>query len=127
MESAHVLTLIGDDEERTPYELVAESAAATVIAIDLRLYEERGEWEAGDAVGWAHGMAVVTHGGRAMCHLTFELGEDDAIVAQGVLDLDGSSIGHGRIAVTGGTGRFERAQGTVRVQSRNPKRFRIAM
>jgi len=120
-------TLIGDDEQRTPHELTAESAAATVIVLDLQLYEETGEWERGSARGEVHGIAVVTHGGRAMCHLTFELDDQDTIVAHGVLPLEGSSIGNGRMAVTGGTGRFERAAGTVEVESRNPKRFRMAL
>jgi len=127
MRSDVTFTLIGDDEQRTPHDLVAESSAATVVVMDLELYEEAGEWERGSAVGSVHGTAVVTHGGRAVCHLTFELEGHDTIVAQGVLPLEGSSIGGGRVAVTGGTGRFERASGAVEIESRNPKRFRMAL
>ena len=126
MGSEESLTFIGDDEQRTPNELTAEAPAATVIAIDQQLYDEAGDpWERGDLVGEARGIAVITHGGRAICHLTFELGQEDTLVANGVLPIEGGSIGAGRIAVTGGTGRFDRASGTLVVESRNPKRYRV--
>ena len=128
MEFEASFTMIGDDEQRTPHELTAESAAATVIAIDQQLYDEAGEpWERGERIGEAHGIAVTTHGGRVVCHLTFEIGDEDTIVAQGVLPHVGGSVGGGRIAVTGGTGRFHRASGTLQIESRNPKRYRFAV
>jgi hypothetical protein len=123
------LVLIGDDEQRSPRDLVGETAAATVIALDQQLYEERhGEpWTRGDRVGEAHGIAVTTHGGRVVCSFTFELEGDDSIAMHGVLPLDGGSIGSGRMAITGGTGRFHHASGTVRVEHRNPKRYRLIL
>lgn len=120
-------TLIGDEEERTPQELTAETAAATVIAIDQQLYEEEGDWERGAHVGEVHGTAIVTHGGRLVCALTFELEDEGTIAAHGVLPMEGSSFGGGRIAVTGGTGRYDRASGSIKVDSRNPKRYRLAI
>ena len=126
MGSEESLTFIGDDEQRTPDALTAGGSAATVIAIDQQLYDEAGEpWERGDLIGAAYGIAVITHGGRAFCHLTFELGQEDTMVASGVLPIEGDSIGAGRIAVTGGTGRFDRASGTLMVESQNPKRYRF--
>lgn len=121
--------VIGDDEQRSPEGLSADSAtAATVIAIDQQLFEEGEEpWSRGPHLGEAHGIAVTTHGGRVVCNLTFELGGDDTVSMHGVLDLEGGSIGRGRLAVVGGTGRFRGASGTVDVEHRNPKRYRLAL
>jgi hypothetical protein len=122
------LVLIGDDEERSPHDLVGETAAATVIAIDQQLYAEGDEpWARGDHVGEAHGVAVTTHGGRVVCSFTFELGGEDSVAMHGVLPLDGGSIGSGRVAITGGTGRFRNASGSVGVEHRNPKRYRLML
>ena len=124
----HHMILIGDDEQRSPEGLTAESAAATVIAIDQQLYEEGDEpWEKGLRAGEAHGIAVTTHGGRAVCNLTFELGDEDSISMHGVVLVEGGSIGRGRLAVTGGTGRYEGASGRVVVEHQNPKRYRLAV
>jgi hypothetical protein len=124
----HHMILIGDDEQRSPEGLTPESAAATVIAIDQQLYEEGEEpWSRGPHVGEAHGIAVMTHGGRAVCNLTFELGEEDSLSMHGVVLIEGGSIGKGRMAVTGGTGEYRGASGAVQVEHQNPKRYRLAL
>jgi hypothetical protein len=117
--------IIGFDEEQTPDDL-AYAAPATVAVIDQQLYVEIGDWEPGDLVGWAHGTAVVTHHGRAVCHVTFVFEGEDTLVVHGVVPIDGSSIGNGHLAVTGGTGRYKGAVGTMSVETRNPKRWIFA-
>jgi hypothetical protein len=126
MEFDATLVLIGDDDR--PTEATASHGGAEVIAIDQQLYQEAGEpWERGEHVGEAHGTAVATPSGRLVCNLTFEFGDEDSISMHGVLRLEGSTIGAGRMAVVGGTGKFHQATGSVRVEHRNPKRYRLAL
>ena len=123
MEFLTEFTIIGDDETQT-FEDLAKAAPATVVAIHHELFEERGEpWERGEHVGEADGTAVVTQRGVAVCHLTFALGDEDTLVALGVLPIDGRTLGGGRLAVAGGTGRFNKASGTLIAETRNPKRW----
>ncbi len=122
MEFTTAFTVIGDEEMQSSD--LAKAAPATVVAIDQALFEELGEpWERGERVGEAHGTAVVTQKGVAVCHITFAFGEEDTIVAQGVLPIEGSTVGRGHIAVGGGTGRFHKATGSLVVETRNPKRW----
>ena len=126
MEFDATLVLIGDDD--TAADAAASHGGAEVITIDQQLYQEAGEpWERGDRVGEAHGIAVATPAGRAVCNLTFEFDDEDSISMHGVLRLEGSTIGSGRMAVVGGTGKFHQASGSVRVEHRNPKRYRLAL
>jgi hypothetical protein len=126
MEFDATLILIGDDE--TAADATASPGGAEVITIDQQLFQEAGEpWERGDRVGEAHGTAVATPSGRAVCNLTFEFDDEDSISMHGVVRLEGWSIGAGRMAVVGGTGKFHQASGSVRVEHRNPKRYRLAL
>ena len=122
MEIRPALTVIGDEELLT-FDLT-KAPPGTVVAIDQVLFEElREPWERGERVGQAHGTAVVTHTGVAVCNITFVFGDEDTIVAHGVLPIAGSTVGSGRLAVGGGTGRFNRATGRLDVEARNPKRW----
>jgi hypothetical protein len=122
MEFSAAFTVIGDEEMQTSDLAAAE--AATVVAIDQVLFEELEEpWEVGERVGEAHGTAVVTQKGLAVCHVTFTFGDEDTIVAHGVLPIAGSTVGGGRLAVAGGTGAFDKATGRLNVETRNPKRW----
>lgn len=115
-------TVIGDEELQTSD--LASAAPATVVTIDQTLFEELEEpWQQGEPVGEAHGTLVVTQKGLAVCHVTFTFGDEDSIVAHGVLPIDGSTIGSGHLAVAGGTGRFDKVSGKLDVETRNPKRW----
>ena len=123
MEITTEFTVIGDDDAQTPKDLAAASPA-TVVPIDQELFEELGEpWERGERVGEAHGIAVVTRRGVAVCNVTFAFEGEDTISVHGVLPIDGSTLGNGRLAVAGGTGRFNKATGTLNMETRNPKRW----
>ena len=123
MEFTTEFTVIGDDELQS-FDLAA-AAPATVVPIDQVLYEELPgkPWERGELVGEAHGIAVVTQKGMAVYNITFMFGDEDAIMAHGVLPTDGSSGGRRHLAVAGGIGRFEKATGRLEVETRNPKRW----
>lgn len=122
MEFTTEFTIIGDEETQT-FDLDL-AAPAAVVAFDHTLYEEVGEpWNKGERIGEAHGTAVVTRKRVAVCHVTFVFGDEDTIVAHGVLPIDGSTLGGGRLAVAGGTGRFDKAAGRLDVETRNPKRW----
>jgi hypothetical protein len=125
MEFTTVFTVISDEEMQTSD---LAGPPAKVVAIDQVLFEEVGEpWNRGDQVGEAHGTAVVTQKGLAVCHITFTFGDEDSIVAHGVLPIDGSTLGNGHIAVAGGTGQFDKATGRLDMETRNPKRWSFAL
>lgn len=117
-------TLVGEDMEGTRADLT-EAGPATLIAVDQDLFRETdAAFEAGARVGWLHGTAVLTHRDKLVCHLVFSFaGDEDTIVAEGVLPRDDSGFGAGVLAVTGGTGTFAEIAGTVTVETRNPKRY----
>jgi hypothetical protein len=118
-------TLVGQDVEESETDLT-DAAPATVIPIDQEVYLEAGEpFEPGEHVGEAHGTAVLTHRDRFVCQVTFtfDADPDDSIVLHGTLPREGGGIGGGHIAVTGGTGKFHKAAGSVAVETRNPKRW----
>jgi hypothetical protein len=127
MEFDATLILIGEDEGSSGR--VADDARdATVIPLDQQLYQEGPEpWDRGEHVGEAHGIAITTPSGRAICNLTFEFGDEDSIAMHGVLRVEGNAIGSGTMAVVGGTGKFHQASGSVRVEHRNPKRYRLML
>jgi hypothetical protein len=125
MEIAEEFTLIGEDRDQTWMDLTG-APAATVFVFDQTLFSEGAEpWEKGDEVGSLHGVAVVTHGGRAISTLIFQFDDEDSITAHGVLPVEKSSVGSGLITVTGGTGQFRGSSGQVSIESRNPKRYGI--
>lgn len=131
-------TVIGDDEEQTPGEL-ADDAPGTVAVVNQRLYRDNGYFDRGEEVGWAHGVAVVDHHHRAVCHFTFVLvGQaqeepqmdqsqeprpPDLLTAQGVVPIKDATLGAGRLVVTGGSGALKGAKGTIAVEVQNPKRW----
>ena len=124
MEFRARFTVIGEDQEQQTDDL-APPGAGDVFSIDQDLFEEVGEsWNRpGDPVGEAHGSGVVTKKDLAMCSITFTFGDEDIIVAHGLLPSNGRRLGNGLLAVTGGTGRFDRVSGRLEVESRNPKRW----
>ena len=117
--------LIVEDMDEAQMDL-SDVRAATVIPIDQdSFFEGEQRFEKADHAGWVHGTAILTHHNRLVCHLTFsfEADPDDSIVVHGVLPRDGSGLGRGRLAVTGGTGKFHKAGGSVEYDFVNPKRF----
>jgi hypothetical protein len=132
-------TVIGDDEEQTPGDLTGADPG-TVAVINQRLYLDDGYFDRGEEVGWAHGTAIVDHHGRAVCHFTFVLvgqvqeqpqgeGSQDEeqppvlLTAHGVVPIEDSTLGAGRLVVTGGSGTLKGARGTIAIEVRNPKRW----
>lgn len=125
MEISLGFTLVGEDMEGTRTDLT-DAKPATVIPIDQdTYYEAEAPFERGERAGWVHGTAVLTYRNQLVCQLTFSFESDpeDSIVAHGVLPRDDGGIGAGHLAVTGGTGRFEKASGALKVETRNPKRY----
>jgi len=127
MEFTTEFTVISDEQELSFAGLADAAGPATLAAFDQNLYEETDEpWKRGERIGEVSGTWVATHRGKAVVNLTFSIGED-TIVAHGVLPVDGSDLGRGRMAVTGGTGKFHKAAGTVDMDTRNPKRWSFAL
>lgn len=124
MEFSAGFTVIGEDQEQQTDDL-APVMPGDVFSIDQDLFEEVGEaWNRpGDPVGEAHGSVVVTRKHFAMCNITFTFGDQDIIVAQGLLPIDGKTLGSGLLAVAGGTGQFDKVSGRLDVETRNPKRW----
>lgn len=121
-------TLVGEDMEGTQADLTGVEPA-TVVPLDQDLYEEQGApFERGEHIGSLAGTAILTNRDRLVCNLTFSFLSDpeDSIVAQGVLPREDGGIGPGLLAVTGGTGRFDKASGNLTVETRNPKRYSFA-
>jgi hypothetical protein len=117
--------LIGEDMDGTAADL-SDVGPASIVPIDQDTYVAVDEgFDRGEHAGWMHGIAVLTHRDRLVCQLVFSFDgrPEDSIVVHGVLPRDDGAIGAGWLAVTGGTGRFHKASGTVRVDTQNPKRF----
>jgi hypothetical protein len=126
MEFTELFTIIGDEETQSSD--LAPTSPATVVAIDQVLFAEVDEpWKKGERIGEAHGTAVSTPSGNAVCHITFTFGDEDSVVAHGVLPVDGSNLGGGHLAVAGGTGYFHKATGRVDLETLNPKRWSFAL
>ena len=127
MEFTTGFTVISDEQELSFAAEAGASGPARLAAFDQNLYEEAVEpWQRGELIGEVSGTWVTTHRGKAIVNVTFTIGED-ALVAHGVLPLDGSDLGSGRLAVTGGTGKFNKAAGTVDMETRNPKRWSFGL
>lgn len=110
---------IGDNEEIVG----PEGGAGSIAVFDQDLFEgEVDTWESGKQIGSAHGMFVLTPRGRAITTITLEFQDGSTLVAAGSLPFD-SSIGDGVLAVTGRTGRLERAHARLRVEVSNPKKY----
>jgi hypothetical protein len=125
-ESNDGFDIVGIDQldDQDDGENLAPPARGDVNILTQELHLDEGDFEPGaDVVGWAHGTVIATGHGRAICHITFRFEEEHSIVAHGILPAEGRSIGSGYLAVTGGTGQFQGATGTMRVQTRNPKRW----
>ena len=116
--------LIGEDQDPDVAQDLTPAAPATVFPIDQDLYvEDGGPWKKGGSAGEAHGSAIVTGKNRASVSVTFEFDQDDSIVAQGLLPVQGKALNGGQLAVTGGTGQFAKAAGRVGMEPQNPKRW----
>ena len=124
MDASGEFVVIGEDDGQAPMDFAPE-AAATVVVVRQTLFEERGDWDKGDEIGVAHGVFVVSYAGEALCNITFLFGEEDTIAATGVLPIERSSVGAGVLSVSGGTGRYKKVAGEVRVEIRNPKKYRF--
>ncbi|MGZ5129303.1 MAG: hypothetical protein ACXWZU_07005 [Actinomycetota bacterium] len=117
--------LVAEDMEGAQMDL-SDLGPAAVIPIDQDTWFEPDErFQKGDHAGWVHGTAILTHRDRLVCHLTFSFEDhpEDSIAVHGVLPRDGAGLGRGRMAVTGGTGKFHKAAGTVEYDFVNPKRY----
>jgi hypothetical protein len=120
VETRRFIELISDEEERSFDDLDALAAGAPGF-LEATLYE--GEPK-GDPVGNLSGMVLRGRHGRALCVLTFALGDEHSFTATGMLPLQAPSVGPGTIALTGGTGRFRGWTGVVTLEEvTNPKRW----
>src|SRR5215470_12582615 len=128
MEFTAEFTVIGEDQESGDNDELSPLPPGSVFAFDQDLYEESGEgsWKQGGTVGEAHGSVVVTRRGRAMCTITFGF-ENGTLMVEGLLPAEGRRLDGGTLAVTGGTGDFDKSAGHVDMESRNPKRWSFVL
>ena len=108
------------------------AAAGDTIVFDERLYEESGQPGSPDrnkAVGWAHGVCVLTWSERAMCTIVLHLEQGDSVTASGLLPYEPKvndvGIRDGVIPVTGGTGRFRASTGELEFSVTNPHKYSV--
>ena len=99
------------------------------------VYEDRSDWDfgrntwtfdRGDPVGHVYLELARPHGNRVLLTATFEFGDRDAVILKGVVPYEEGSgrVGGGRLAVVGGTGKFQGRGGhAVPLEVRNPKRW----
>jgi hypothetical protein len=123
-------------EERLEFGSVATIALG---ARDEELFEafsadEGDSWDEGRHVGMVHITYHETPGGQmANVHATFDLSDlegfepGDTLAALGSLRFQDGVLTSGRLAITGGTGRFARARGQADVEHRNPHKYRVAV
>jgi hypothetical protein len=118
--------IIGVDEEEAPSE-VAQSGRRDMLPVSQRLFwESHEDWERGGEAGYAHGAFALTRRDKLVGSLTFTFEGEDGLVAMGAIASDGAnSFADGVLAVVGGTGALKGRTGEVRVEARNPKRYRI--
>jgi hypothetical protein len=128
MEFTAEFTVIGEDQDSGETEQIGPATPGSLFPIDQNLFEESGDgsWAQGSLAGEAHGFAAVTRRSNAMCVITFQF-ESGTLVVQGLLPSDGRALSDGTLAVTGGTGDFERSSGRVDMESRNPKRWTFVL
>ena len=127
MESRIEFFLIGQEEAEDEAFDLSSLPAATVSAPHQALYWEGEEkFALGERAGDLDGSIVVGRRGRAVCQLVLTLDEDNSLVAVGVLPAEQSWDGTRTIAIVGGTGTYERATGSVTVETRNPKRYGVS-
>jgi len=91
------------------------------------LYEavDADAWTQGARIGSLNGMAVQTAGGRSLVHV-MRFSNDDTLVLAGSLTFEGKPT-EGRLAVTGGTDRFEGCRGEALVEYRNPHKYTVTL
>jgi hypothetical protein len=128
MEFTAEFTVIGEDQDPDETSELTPTPPGSVFPIDQDLYEGSGDgsWDKGSPVGEAHGSVVVTRKSRAMCVITFEF-ESGTVMVQGLLPAQGKKLSGGTLAVTGGTGDFEKSTGRVDMDSINPKRWSFVL
>ena len=116
--------LIGEDQDPRSAQDLTPVPPGTVFPIDQDLYfESGGPWKKGGSAGEAHGSGISTGKNLATCSVTFAFNNDGTIVAEGLLPIQGKKLGAGELAVTGGTGKYDKASGRVGMETNNPKRW----
>lgn len=126
MEFTAEFTVIGEDQDPDDSKQVGPLPPGTVFPIDQDLFDQVEDWRPGGKLGEAHGAVTVTRKGRAMCVVTFEF-DNGTVMVQGLLAAEGKKLSGGTLAVTGGTGEFERSAGRVDMESQNPKRWSFVL
>jgi hypothetical protein len=126
MEIETEFSLIGEDDDEVAD--LQQAGPGTVAPIRQRLFQAADEgFGKGDEVGVLHGVAIVVRRAQVIAHLVFEFDEGHTLVATGVLPAGASHFGDGVLAVTGGTGGFERSAGACTVATMNPKRWNFSI
>jgi hypothetical protein len=119
--------LVGEEDDEDELFDLSSPGAGQVFVPHQTLYMAAGDaFARGERLGELDGIVAVGRRGRALCHfvLTFDAG--DSLVATGVLAAERSWDDDRFIAITGGTGAYERAAGTIGVRSLNPKRYNVS-
>lgn len=124
MEISTEITLVGEDMEGAQ----PDAPESRMITIGQDLFEEEGDpFGKGPRAGELHGFVVLSKGDRLVkCDLTFAL-DGGSLEAHGLLPRENGDFGPGLLAVTGGTGKYHKATGSVTVETKNPKRYSIGL
>jgi len=116
-------------EVPTPF---AEVGAGVSILRDERLYDAADDgFGKGERSGIVHIEERKTSElgeGTVVCRVVFRFFDerDSTLTASGVLPHNGAqTVGEGRLAIVGGTGKFKTTRGELVVLSENPKRWSI--
>lgn len=119
--------LVGEEDDEDQIFDLSSLEAAQVFVPHQTLYTAVDEgFTRGDRLGELDGIVAVGHRGRAVCHFVLTFDSGDSLVATGVLPAERKWDDGRSIAITGGTGEYERAAGTISVRSFNPKRYNVS-
>lgn len=120
-------SLVGEEDDEDELFDLSSLEAAQVFVPHQTLYDADDlAFARGERRGELDGIVAVGRRGRAVCHFIMTFDSGDSLVATGVLPAERSWDDDRAIAITGGTGAYERATGTIGVRSLNPKRYNVS-
>jgi hypothetical protein len=121
-------TVIGDVQAEELVDL-GMGGAGNIGTFDEVLYEAVSDdsWDAGEEIGSAQALFVITPSGHAVFTITLRFGDEeseDSLTASGSLPYD-DGIRDGVITLMGGTGGYKNRGGQLRVQVKNPHKYTV--
>ena len=119
--------LVGNEEDDDDeFDLSSILTAQVFVPHQVLYWEGEDKFDRGERAGELDGIVAVGKRGRAVCHFILTLDSGASLVATGVLPAERSWDGERPISITGGTGEYERATGSIGVETLNPKRYNVS-